>query len=487
MDKHFIKNFLKGSLFTSFGQFSTIVFHFLSIMIMTRYVPKNELGLYLLIIVVSILFQILSSLGLDLTLVKFVSSNGKDKKTTDVFIPILLLRTLQLVLVSSVFYLLSDSILPLFDERIKRFVFYIIIIFSLGSFRDLFFYLLQGLNLFKKYAIAQVLSAATKFLLILLFQKVNNLTVETLLFIDISSYSLTIMVQVIFTPFSEIRHFELNRETLRLIFYFGIPLYFNNILAVINDRVNTFIVAAFMNTASIANFEIAKKIPEAFARMFQSFMVVYFPNLSDLFSQKKNIDAQKLMNNSLSFFSVGILSLVTVAFLFQVEIMNLVFSEEYLTAALAFALLMLNLYLRTISNIMGYSLVSAGYSSAPVKINSVTSVTSILGGLIMVPEFGFIGAVYAILIMDFVSLVITQVFLFKYNIRTEVINFLKPFFIFVFLILVYYLVSFENIFIKIVLLIIYFTLCWICIKDFRRVISLTITYIQRLKWQTKSI
>jgi len=429
----------------------------------------------------------LSGLGLDLTLVKFVSSKGRDEETTNIFIPILVLRTVQLVLVSSIFYLVSDLILPLFDERIKQFVFFIIILFSLGTFRDLFFYLLQGLNLFRKYALAQVLSALTKFLLILLFTKTYILTVEMLIFIEIFCYSLTILVLVIFMPFSEIRHFELNRETLRKILYFGIPLYLNDILTVINNRINTFIIAAFLNTASIANFEVAKKIPEAFERIFQSFIVVYFPKLSELFSLKKNDDAQKLMNQSLSFFSVGILFLVTFVFLFQQEIMNLVFSEEYLIAALAFALLMVNFFLRTISNIMGYSLVSAGYSSAPVKINSVTSIISILGGLIMVPAFGFIGAVYAILIMNSVSLIISQIFLFKYHIRPEVINFLKPFFTFAFLILVYYLIGSQNIFIRILLLIFYFTICLLFIKDFRKMISLTVTYIQSGKWQTKSI
>ena len=72
MDKGFISNLLKGLVSTSFGSMVTIVFHFVSIMLMTRYVPKEVVGMYFLALAVVQVLKIIGRLGLDLTLSKSV-------------------------------------------------------------------------------------------------------------------------------------------------------------------------------------------------------------------------------------------------------------------------------------------------------------------------------------------------------------------------------------------------------------------------------
>ena len=67
MDKQFKSKFLKGSFTTAIGTVSSMGFHFLSIMIMTRYLPKEEFGLYILIIAIVNFFNLFCGLGLDLT------------------------------------------------------------------------------------------------------------------------------------------------------------------------------------------------------------------------------------------------------------------------------------------------------------------------------------------------------------------------------------------------------------------------------------
>ena len=80
MDKKFKEKFLKGSAATFIGQASSMVFHFVSIMILTRVIPRADFGIYALILVINNMFLILSSMGLDVTLVKFISSDSEDDK-----------------------------------------------------------------------------------------------------------------------------------------------------------------------------------------------------------------------------------------------------------------------------------------------------------------------------------------------------------------------------------------------------------------------
>lgn len=53
MDKSFKRDFIKGSAAASMGTVVAMVFQFLSIVIITRYVTKEEFGIYVLIIVIS--------------------------------------------------------------------------------------------------------------------------------------------------------------------------------------------------------------------------------------------------------------------------------------------------------------------------------------------------------------------------------------------------------------------------------------------------
>ena len=142
MDKKFKEKFLRGSAATSFGQAFSMVFHFVSTMILTRVIPKADFGIYALILVINNMFVILSTMGLDVTLVKFISSDSKDEKKS-VFTKILTIKFVSLFFFVTVFLVSGKFFLPLFDVKILDFLYYIPILFFLGSLRDLLFKVLD--------------------------------------------------------------------------------------------------------------------------------------------------------------------------------------------------------------------------------------------------------------------------------------------------------------------------------------------------------
>ena len=79
MDKEFKKNILKSSASTSIGTITSMVFQFLSVMIMTRYVTKEDFGIYVLIIVAVNFFNLLGGLGLELTMVKIGRASCRER------------------------------------------------------------------------------------------------------------------------------------------------------------------------------------------------------------------------------------------------------------------------------------------------------------------------------------------------------------------------------------------------------------------------
>ena len=116
MKNPFIKNFLKGSIATSMGSVSSILFQFISIMIITRHISKEEFGLYVLAVVIVSIFNLLSGLGLEIGIVKFISSSSNHEEKESYIIPVLVMRFLLLICMSAVFYLIGHLIVPLFDS-----------------------------------------------------------------------------------------------------------------------------------------------------------------------------------------------------------------------------------------------------------------------------------------------------------------------------------------------------------------------------------
>jgi O-antigen/teichoic acid export membrane protein len=205
-----------------------------------------------------------------------------------------------------------------------------------------------------------------------------------------------------------------------------------------------------------------------------------------LFAKGDRDDAQRMMNGSLVTLSTGIIFAVLVSFLFGREIVLVLFTDEYLEVSLAFALLMLNFYLRAISNILGYSLVAAGYSSGPVKANLVASIVNIVGSLIMIKMFGYIGAVYSLLLMNITSQIIYEILLGRANLAPHLLAYLKPIFMLAAAIGIDWLFGGNSILLKMLLVCLYIAGSWLFIEEIKGFSHTAMKYVFRPRARSES-
>lgn len=454
-----------------------MAFHFVSIMLLTRNLSKEEFGLYILIMATMYLFNLFAGFGFGITLTKFISSED-EYKSGEVLSTVFIARTVPLILVVIAFYFIGEIAVRPIDEELVNYITFIPILIIVVNYRDLLYNLLQGIKLFKMLAIAQVSSAILRVVLIITFISLNYLDLEKLVIIEILATSFALVIQLSVIPFRSFSKFSTNFQTFKSLLKFAFPLYLNNILTFVYDKVNLFIISIYLTTASVAYYDVADKMPNALKKLFYSFIMVYFPNIANLFSQGKLEDAKKLMQKSLNIISYAISLGVLIAFIFKEEIVTIIFSANYLASATAFSLLMLNFYLRAISNVLGYSLVSAGYSSTSIKTNSVASVFSITGSLVLIPQLGFIGAVYSLLLMNLVSQVIYTFYLKKYIFTLKTIEYLKPLLLVVLFVAVYILIGEESYGIKVAFVIVYIPSTWFLLPEIREVVKQTINYLK---------
>ncbi len=461
MDKTFKRDFLKGSASASIGQISSMLFHFFSISVLARTMEVREFGLYSLILAITYLFNTLGSFGLEITLVKFITGEAKEDRNK-ILLPVLIIKFITTTLFCFAFYFLSDLILQLFDKDLGRFTFYITTLIFLGSFRDVFYNLLQGLNLFKKYAIVQTFSAAVRVIFILSFIFLSILNFNTLLMIEVYTAIIAILVLLIVLPFKTLISFKMEIEVYRKIIKFTLPVYFNNIFTIIYGRSNLFIIGIYLTPVSVAYYDVASKIPEALKKMLNSFLLVYFPSVSRLLSGGDKKSAADLMNKSITLFNICLGILVFATFVFSKEIIQVLFSEKYIPVSIAFSMLMFNFLLRTSENIMGYSILSSGHPEIPMKVNITSSIISLGGTILFIPLVGYIGAVYALLLMNITSLFQYNYYLKKLDLRMDFNGFLRPMIILLVSGFMFYLIpsSGKTLLVKTGILVIYLVFNW---------------------------
>jgi O-antigen/teichoic acid export membrane protein len=485
MDKSFKRDFIKGSAATSLGTIVAMVFQFLSIVIITRHVTKEEFGIYVLILVIATFLDTFSGLALEQSLVKFISS-AEDLERRSTFIPTLIIRIILIVVGVFLVVLFGNSLMSLFSFTATEFLYVIIILFVLSSFRGMFYNLLQGMNLFKKYASIQIITAIIRVALLLAIIPINKLSLTNVLFIEMIAVTFTVFLQLTLIPYKEVFHWDVNLNNIKKIIRFSIPLYLSGISYFIQTQVNIFIISAYLNPVSIANYDVAGKIPQASAKGFQSFIIVFYPNLSRLLSKGERDNALLLLNKSLLTFSIIINLLLLVSFIFNKEIILLLFSDKYLDSSLAFSLLMLAFYLSAMSNIMGYSLVSAGLPSTTLKVNIAAGAINLIGAFLMIPLWGFMGAVYSILLTGFISLLFHYLYLTKYDMQIELISFIKPSMVTIMVLLLYYLFTPDNLIFKIILLLAYFIGIYFLLPEAKLIFNQVVKHLFKFKSEKSS-
>ena len=486
MDKKFKKNILKGSAATSIGTVSGMVFQFLTVMLMTRYVSKDALGIYFLVIVIVNMFNLLSGMGVELTMVKLIASDNSEE-SRDALIPVLTLRAFGCVLFGVIFIFLGRYVLHFFDDSIYQYIWYILAIFVLANYRDLFYNLMQGLKQFKQYSIVNVVSSAFRIILVLVFILLTNLNLRYLLIIEILATAQPLLHQLIVIPFRKYIKVKPTFITFKRIIRFSIPLYLNNLVVFLNGRVHIFIIGIYLNPASIANFSVATKVPMALIKIFRSFIVVYFPNLAKLFSDGDKKTAISLIEKSLGVFSILTTLMVIFAFFFRHELTVLMFSSKYEEISIAFALLILRFFMRGISALIGYPFIPAGHPSVPTKINAVASLISVGLSFIMVPTYGYMGAVYALLIMNIISSVLFILASLRYEINPRLKSFLKPTILFLAIPFSFLFTGEISFWINLILFMICLVIGWFISDEFKSVIKLVFSFIRRHEWQKYSV
>jgi O-antigen/teichoic acid export membrane protein len=418
--------FLVGMSSMVFATLASQMVSFVGILLILRWVTQEEFGVYTLILVIVQFLNITSELGIGSSVVRQIQAETTDEGRQKM-IAAAVSASATLCLAAGLIVLIAKPlVLRIYDyELLDRLFWYILPVLFLNSVNGLMYRLLQSIYAYRSLIFVKLLTALSRFGLVVLFLKPFGMGVRGILLADLISGSLVLVVSLALLPGRP--RFLLSRQILGPVVAFGFPLYLNSILTYIFARVDVLMIGNMTTAEVVAAVEVARKIPDNLRLLLSaSFMAVYFPSVSGLLTSDRKEKAQELTNASLAMMSFAI-SIVTVTLaLLQNDLIVWLFTEKYLFAAWAFSLFGMSLLVGVMSAIMGMTLVAGGMSQAPLRVNVLIVLCNVTGNWFLIPIWGLVGAALSSLAATVLSLPLNLWFLRRYLYKVNNWTYLTP-------------------------------------------------------------
>jgi O-antigen/teichoic acid export membrane protein len=116
----------------------------------------------------------------------------------------------------------------------------------------------------------------------------------------------------------------------------------------------------------------------------------------------------------------------------------------------------------------------------------VASAVNIIGSLIMIQQFGYIGAVYSLLLMNITTQVIYSVLLKRAELAPNLFDYFKPFFLFIVAVGAYWIIGADSFLLALLLIGLYIGASWMLIKEIRESTHSIVKYVFRPKVPSES-
>jgi O-antigen/teichoic acid export membrane protein len=425
MQGNFVEGFIRGLAYSGSGALIQIMLGFLGLIIAIRLVPEEQFGWFVILQVVISFLMMFSSFFVQNNAVTRMIASADDRKKAEIAGTTITAYLLVCLVLGLFFLTIRPLALIVFrSDKLELLLIHAPLLFILNGLYELLLSVFQGFHRYRAMAAAQILNGIVRFVLIVFFMYTLRLGIVGMIYAYYLSFAGAILYQYLALP-CRLRFF-LNRGILRETFLFGFPLGLNSVLTFLFTRTDRFIIGALRNPVEVAYYEIASRVPDNGYRLFQSFLAVFFPKMSELVSRNRASEVESILNHSLRLITFISLFGVLLVFLYGEELVRLMFSETYMKSVTAFTVLMLSASLGLVESLLGTSLVALGYSDKPVKINSINAAVNIAGNLALISIMGFIGAAYASLLARTATNPVYVYFLWKNGLRVRVREYLVP-------------------------------------------------------------
>ncbi len=192
--------------------------------------------------------------------------------------------------------------------------------------------------------------------------------------------------------------YEYIKHIIKITLPYGLALF----LSVVYFKVDIIILSLMepqqVADISVALYSLPMKIVEVIMIVGWFYLSSILPSLTQWFIQQDSQKVQKLVNFSFKMlFSLGVL-VVLLWDLFKSQIIEIIANKQYIDAphmyssSDVFLIVLLVAFFFFLSSIFNYILIATNHESKILKINLIVTLINILGNILLIPKYSFMGS-----------------------------------------------------------------------------------------------
>jgi O-antigen/teichoic acid export membrane protein len=213
----------------------------------------------------------------------------------------------------------------------------------------------------------------------------------------------------------------------RTMLVFSIPLFATAALGYLIFQIDTLILGYYVSAEMVGIYNGAFIFSQFLAAPLNAVALIYMPIISSMAARDRHEELKAVYRSATKWLFIATLPLFLVLFMFPRNVLSLFLGADYIEAAVALQLLCAGEFVNTLVGPLGMTLLAYGRTNL-MMINSIIAVTaSIILNVILIPRFGIEGAAFGLMISLTMANALSLGFLyFIYHIHPFYSNYVKP-------------------------------------------------------------
>lgn len=382
---------------------------YLIVIILAKYLGKENLGKFFFAFSFTGLFIIFSELGINPFLTRLIS---RDKSTT----PLYMSNILGLRIILSLFCFLIAILIAFF---IQRSLFIIILLASLFTLTESLYSSLSSLFLaYKKVKYNIMCGIPSKILLIFLVLLIVNLrpNLANIFWAHIigSGFMLLLAIFITYTQIARI-NLSFEPEVYKQIIKGSLPFAFLTIIGIIFYRIDSVMLGMMKSYTEVGIYGAGYKLREAILFIPNSIAMILYPQMAELYTRPREL--KKLYIRSIKWLIIPGIVITAGALFFTRKIVLTIYGPAFLSSAEILKILYLTVPVM-FTNIVSITLLKATNKEYPLLfVTAGCLLFKILINFLLIPAYSYIGTAISTIFIDItlfgILIFCINIFMFK--------------------------------------------------------------------------
>lgn len=377
-------------------------------LVLARMLGASGSGVFFLALSIIIVISTICRVGLDSTIVRFIStclSVGKVSKVLDIYSKSVNYTLFCTITFTIIMYFtaswLSHNVFhePLLESQIKIMVFGIVPL----SLLAIHAYVFQGL---KKIVLhTSVLSVWTPlFALVIMYFFIDKASLEVAAYAYVSASFLTLIIAYISWKVvtSEIDTSNIEKVDSKELLKVSIPVLWIVILNLIITWSPILLLGAWSNSESIGVYSAASRLALLTSFILIAVNSIAAPKFAALY-HTRDIEGLQAVYRSSLLLMIFAASPILLAFLIVPEWFMGLFGEEFLVGKNALIILAVGQFVNVMTGSVGQILLMCGYEYILKRIAILCAILSVSLGFALIPSYGLLGAAFSTVVVMIVQ------------------------------------------------------------------------------------